>query len=125
MALPEIDPLPTPPSQTDPANFEDDSEAFVIALTVLVLQINAWSGALPGVIAQAIADAVAAYDPEGAYSADQVDALLAGKATTDLSNVSRADARTKLGTGTAAYRNLTISTSVPSGGSDGDIWFQV
>jgi hypothetical protein len=33
-------------------------------------------------------------------------------------------ARTGLGLGTMATRNVTISTSAPSGGADGDIWFQ-
>lgn len=34
-----------------------------------------------------------------------------------------ANARTNLGLGTMATRNVTISTSGPSGGADGDIWF--
>ena len=33
-------------------------------------------------------------------------------------------ARTSLGLGSIATRNLTISTSGPSGGSNGDLWFQ-
>lgn len=35
-----------------------------------------------------------------------------------------ATARTNLGIGSMATRAVTISTSSPSGGSDGDIWFQ-
>lgn len=46
------------------------------------------------------------------------------KADADLSNVSQSDARTKVGTGTMAYRAVTISTSAPSGGADGDVWLQ-
>ena len=34
-------------------------------------------------------------------------------------------ARTALGIGSMATRNVTISTSNPSGGSNGDIWFKV
>lgn len=33
-------------------------------------------------------------------------------------------ARTNLGIGSMATRDLTISTSAPTGGSDGDVWFQ-
>lgn len=50
---------------------------------------------------------------------------LPGKADKDLSNVTQSDARGKVGTGTMAYRNVTISTSAPSGGTDGDVWLQV
>jgi hypothetical protein len=50
---------------------------------------------------------------------------LNGKAATDLSNVTEANARSKVGTGTMAYRNVTISTSDPSGGVNGDVWFKV
>ncbi len=35
-----------------------------------------------------------------------------------------ADARTNLGIGSIATRALTISTSDPSGGADGDVWFK-
>jgi hypothetical protein len=34
-----------------------------------------------------------------------------------------ADARTNLGVGSNATRALTVSTSAPSGGSDGDVWY--
>ena len=34
------------------------------------------------------------------------------------------DARTNLGIGSMATRDVTISTSAPTGGSDGDVWFQ-
>lgn len=46
-------------------------------------------------------------------------------AKADLSNVDQEVARTKVGTGTMAYRNVTISTDDPSGGADGDVWFKV
>ena len=35
-----------------------------------------------------------------------------------------ATARTNLGIGSMATRDVTISTSAPTGGSDGDVWFQ-
>lgn len=35
-----------------------------------------------------------------------------------------ANARTALGLGTMATRNVTVSTSAPSGGADNDIWLQ-
>lgn len=35
-----------------------------------------------------------------------------------------AGARTNLGLGSIAVANYTISTSAPSGGSDGDLWFK-
>lgn len=37
---------------------------------------------------------------------------------------SASSARTNLGLGSIATHNVTISASAPSGGSDGDIWFQ-
>lgn len=49
---------------------------------------------------------------------------LNNKAASDLTNVTQADVRSKAGTGTMAYRNVTISTSPPSGGADGDVWLQ-
>lgn len=51
-------------------------------------------------------------------------AVVTAKASADLSNVSQSDVRTKVGAGTMAYRDVTISTSAPSGGADGDIWLQ-
>lgn len=48
-----------------------------------------------------------------------------GAARADLSNVSQTDARNKVGTGTMAYRDLTISTEEPSGTVPGQVWFQV
>lgn len=51
---------------------------------------------------------------------------LNGKAASDLSNVTQANARTKVGTGTMAYRDVTISTSDPSGSpANGTVWLQV
>lgn len=49
-------------------------------------------------------------------------ALLAANNLSDLGTV--ATARTNLGLGTAAVKNITVSASTPSGGSDGDLWFQ-
>lgn len=37
---------------------------------------------------------------------------------------SASTARTNLGLGSISTHNVTISSSAPSGGSDGDIWFQ-
>lgn len=51
-------------------------------------------------------------------------AVVTAKAAADLNNVSQSVARTKVGAGTMAYRDVTISTSAPSGGADGDIWLQ-
>lgn len=49
---------------------------------------------------------------------------LNSKADATLGNVTQANARTKVGTGTMAYRNVTISTAAPSGGADGDVWLR-
>lgn len=40
----------------------------------------------------------------------------------DLKDVSKA--RDNLGLGSLATKNVTVSTSAPSGGSNGDIWFR-
>jgi hypothetical protein len=124
--------LPTPPTapavptrESGKATFNVTLPAFLAFIVTFIDFIKAWNTAMPAEVDQAIADAVAAYDPDGQYSGAQIDALLAQKAATDLSNVSQATARTKVGTGTAAYRNLTISTAAPSGGSNGDLWFKV
>lgn len=50
---------------------------------------------------------------------------LSSKANTNLDNVSQSDARAKVGTGTMAYRDVTISTGNPSGGANGDFWVKV
>lgn len=39
-------------------------------------------------------------------------------------DVDAAAARTTLGLGSMALRNVTVSTSDPTGGSDGDLWFK-
>lgn len=77
MALPIITPLPDPPSIADPANFETQAEVFLSALAPWTDDVNELGTAMPGEINSAIAAAVAAYDPDGAYSAVQVDALFA------------------------------------------------
>ncbi len=41
-----------------------------------------------------------------------------------LADTTGAAVRTEIGCGTMATRNVTISTSTPSGGADGDLWFQ-
>ncbi|WP_281978800.1 pyocin knob domain-containing protein [Pseudorhizobium flavum] len=51
--------------------------------------------------------------------------ILTGKANADLSNVAQATARTKVGTGTMAYRDLIVSSSDPSGTyPNGTIWIR-
>lgn len=48
--------------------------------------------------------------------------VIVGNGTTFVAE-SGATARASLGLGSMATRNVTISTSAPSGGSDGDLWF--
>ncbi|SFV31368.1 hypothetical protein SAMN05216456_1319 [Devosia crocina] len=67
------------------------------------------------VFSAAVADAVT----------DAVASAVGSKAEVNLSNVSQADARTKVGSGTMAYRNVTISTSDPTAGANGDFWAKV
>lgn len=105
MALPIIPTPPTTPSRTqDPATFNTNIAAFLGFFGTLTQALNQFASEMPAEVDQAIAAAVAAYDPDGAYSAVQVDALLALKAN---------DSR------------LTVSTANPSGGVNGDIWFKV
>lgn len=74
-----------------------------------VLSVNGDTGAVVITIAkiEGLADAIAA------------------RAAADLSNVSQSAARTKIGTGTAAYRNFSFGSADPSGGSDGDIYVKI
>lgn len=85
MALPELTPPPAVPERTQaPATFNTNTAAFLNWMATLRGELDAWGDQLPvefadqlAAVDQAIADAVAAYDPEGQYSAAQVDALLA------------------------------------------------
>lgn len=61
----------------------------------------------------------------GFYTKDQVNTIAGGRANADLGNVTQANARAKVGTGTMAYRNFTISTGDPAGGVNGDVHFKV
>ncbi|WP_108459200.1 hypothetical protein [Devosia naphthalenivorans] len=72
------------------------------------------------------ADATATSNALGAKAdTSTVNTALLLKAAYDLSNVTQTTVRNKAGTGTMAYRNVTISTAAPSGGVDGDVWVQV
>lgn len=53
-----ITPLPTPPSRQDPANFNSRTDAFLLALQTLAVELNS---ALPGESAYGLAQALAAY----------------------------------------------------------------
>jgi len=67
-----------------------------------------------------------------ALAAADIPALDTGKLTTGILPIARGGtggdtqeaARTALGIGSMATRNVTISTDAPSGGADGDVWIQ-
>lgn len=84
--------------------------------------VSSWAG-LTGTISKA--EAQAAIDLGDYVLTTTYNTDMAGKAETDLSNVTQAVARSKVGTGTNAYRNLTVSTGDPAGGADGDVHFKV
>jgi hypothetical protein len=77
-------PLPTPPeappvpsrTQDDPT-FNDNIIAFLAFVVSFIAFIKNWNTALAGEVDSRISAAVAAYDPNGAYSAAQIDAKLA------------------------------------------------
>lgn len=124
-----LTPLPDPPSISDPANFQSKADAFVAALQVMVVQINALG--TPGLGGGTMTGAlILNADPTvalGAATKQYVDNSIGGKLAiasnlSDLNNASTA--RTNLGLKTGAVTNITVSASAPSGGSDGDIWIQ-
>lgn len=78
MALPEIPTPPTVPARTqDPATFNVNIAAFLAFFQTLTAAINEWSDELPDEVNAAIAAAVAAYDPNGRYSAAEIDEIFA------------------------------------------------
>ena len=52
-------------------------------------------------------------------------AVVTAAAKTVLDDANVGAMRTTLGLGNIAMQNQTISTSAPSGGVDGDIWYKV
>jgi hypothetical protein len=97
-------PPPTPARNQDPETFNVRIAAFLAFFASLTEALNSYASEVPGEVDTAIADAVAAYDPDGQYSAVQIDGFLAAKADNS---------------------RITVSTAPPSGGVDGDIWFKV
>jgi hypothetical protein len=93
MALPTIPPPPTVPSQEQPRPvFNANVAAFLTWMALVAPALDAWGDQLPtefnALVASTLAaleaafeDAVQAYDPDGAYSKVQVDALLAALET--------------------------------------------
>ena len=77
MALPVIPTPPTVPSRAqDPETFNINIAAFLAFFLTLTEALNDFSAAVPAEVNNAIEDAVAAYDPEGNYSAVEIDTLL-------------------------------------------------
>lgn len=69
----------------------------------------------------------------GTLAADRIPELDASKITSGVLATNRggtgassvAQARTNLGLGTAATSTYTVSTGEPTGGKNGDVWYQV
>lgn len=78
MALPLIPTPPTVPSRTqDPATFNTNIAAFLAFFATLTAAINEFSVELPDEVDDQIQAAIAAYDPDGAYSKVEIDEILA------------------------------------------------
>lgn len=90
------------------------------------------TGVTPGTYAKMTVDAKGRVTAGSSLAAADIPNLDAAKITTGTIPVSRggtggtdqATARSGLGIGSMATRNVTISTAAPSGGADGDVWFQ-
>lgn len=78
-------------------------------------------------LGSAATSATSAFDAAGAASAAQSAAQASScQRASNLADVASASsARANLGLGSGAIQNHTVSTSGPSGGSDGDTWDQV
>lgn len=113
------------PSGSSTSVFSPNGSALSMGLTKGYVDGLALSTSLPG----QTGNAGSAIFTDGtnaswvaAYTKAQTDEQFA---KVDLSNVTQASARTKVGAGTMAYRNVTISTAAPSGGASGDFWAQL
>lgn len=83
MALPIIPTPPTVPSRTqDPATFNVNIAAFLTFFVTLTEAINEFSVELPDEVDSQIQAAIAAYDPDGAYSKVEIDEILANMRAT-------------------------------------------
>jgi microcystin-dependent protein len=79
-----ISELSTPPSRTDPTNFDNRADQFLSELPDLVSEINAWAGEVNAVIVQVSADT-----PAGAVQMFAMSTPPAGWLECDGSDVSR------------------------------------
>lgn len=90
------------------------------------------TGVTPGTYAKMTVDAKGRVTAGTSLAASDIPSLDASKIGSGSIPVSRggtggtdqASARSGLGIGSMATRNVTISTAAPSGGADGDVWFQ-